>query len=489
MLKANRQSPLFRIRSAVVFFALLAAVPSAQAQFRVQFGVRIPMRDKVTLAADIWLPQKPGRYPAILVRTPYLKTLTLLGTTQLAQYYANRGYVYVVQDTRGRGDSDGEFDFFFPEGHDGYDTIEWMAAQPWSDGKVGMMGLSYLGTVQWLAARERPPHLVCITPTAAAGRWFDEIPSMGGAWGMWWGINWLNSVQGRIVQSANSVGLDMNAVYKHRPLLTMDEAFGRPMRLYREFLQHDTIDDYWKRLVFTADDFKSITIPTLTVTGWFDGDQSGALFYWRGMRAHSPARDQQYLIIGPWSHNQTFLGGSPKQGGFELSTEAVYDIKALYFAFFEHFLKGAAPTFDFPRARIYEMGTNKWRDENEYTPASAHPRAFYFHSRGNANTMDGDGHLGIEVPGDEPPDHFNYDPENPVGAAEGEDYGADQQYIERRPDVLVYSSDVLKDPLDVIGNVKVNLFAATDGKDTDFTARILDVFPDRRSLALASGHG
>ena len=116
------------------------------------------------------------------------------------------GYVVVIQDTRGRGDSDGEFGFFFAEGHDGYDSIEWMAAQPWSNGKVGMMGVSYLGTVQWLAAREHPPHLTCIAPTAPAGRYFDEIPYTGGAWGMWWGINWLNSVQGRIVQISEFCG-------------------------------------------------------------------------------------------------------------------------------------------------------------------------------------------------------------------------------------------------------------------------------------------
>ena len=161
---------------------LKAASEAPPPQFRAQFGVKIPMRDGVHLVADVWLPQEPGRYPAILVRTPYLKNLSLLGTTKLAQFYAGQGYVYVVQDTRGRGDSEGEFNFFFPEGKDGYDTIEWMASQPWSNGRVGMMGLSYLGTVQWLAAREHPPHLVCITPTAPAGHWFDEIPYTGGAW-------------------------------------------------------------------------------------------------------------------------------------------------------------------------------------------------------------------------------------------------------------------------------------------------------------------
>src|SRR4029077_12362409 len=138
--------------------------------FKMQFGARIPMRDNVNLSADIWLPSAPGRYPSILVRTPYVKSAGQFGLPKLGQFFASHGYAFVYQDTRGRGDSEGQFDFFFSEAHDGYDTIEWMAAQPWSNGKVGMMGVSYLGTVQWLAAREHPPHLVCIAPTAAPGR-------------------------------------------------------------------------------------------------------------------------------------------------------------------------------------------------------------------------------------------------------------------------------------------------------------------------------
>ena len=133
------------------------------------------------------------------------------------------------------------------------------------------------------------------------------------------------------------------------------------------------------------------------------------------------------------------------------------------------------------------MGANKWLDEQEYTPAAAQARAFYFHSQGKANTLSGDGILSWDVPSGEPPDHFTFDPNNPVAAGDGEDYGADQRYIEKREDVLVYSSDTLKNPVEVIGNVKVYLFAASDGKDTDFTARILDVFPDGRALALGSG--
>ncbi|HEY3116386.1 MAG TPA: CocE/NonD family hydrolase, partial [Chloroflexota bacterium] len=259
----------------VLLVAGLAAAAFAQA--RPRFGVMIPLRDGVKLAADLWLPEVPGKYPTILIRTPYMKTMALLKAAELGKYFASRGYALAVQDTRGRGDSEGRFDFFFPEGPDGYDTIEWLAAQPWSNGKVGMMGVSYLGTVQWLAAREHPPHLVCIAPTAPAGRWLEELPYQGGAFGHRWALNWLNGTSGR-TQQGNTDGIDWDKILAHRPLRTADSVMGRPMRLYREFLQNPLMASYWKRIQFVPEDFARIDIPTLTVTGWYDGDQPGAMF-------------------------------------------------------------------------------------------------------------------------------------------------------------------------------------------------------------------
>ena len=484
MHSTNAMAMSRRIICFLFLCALLAIAPQSRAQFHTQFGVHVPMRDGVNLSADIWLPKAPGRYPSILVRTPYIKASKDLGLSDFAQFYVNHGYVFVVQDVRGRGDSDGQFNFLFTDAHDGYDSIEWMAAQPWSNGKVGMLGVSYLGTVQWLAAREHPPHLVCIAPTAAAGRYLSEIPYQGGAFLLDWAIHWLNGASDHALQGANASGLDMKEILKHRPLLTMDEAFGRRMPIYRDFLQHDTMDDYWKRIQFTTDDFKKLDLPTLTTTGWFDGDQPGALFYWRNMRAYSPAKDNQFLLAGPWTHVQTFLGGERNLGDFQFSGDSIYDLKTLHLAFFDHFLKGTSPKFDFPRAHIYVTGSNKWRDENEYPPASAQTRSLYFHSTGKANTLAGDGRLDSQVAKEEPSDHYTYFPENPVSPAEGETPGADQRYIERRDDVLVYTSDPLKDPVEVIGKVFVHLFASSDARDTDFTARLLDVYPDGRALQL-----
>ncbi|MDX2060489.1 MAG: CocE/NonD family hydrolase, partial [Gemmatimonadales bacterium] len=232
---------------ALVLVSTLLAAPAAS-QIRSEFGLMVPMRDGVRLAADLWRPEAPGRYPVLLVRTPYMKTGLQLA--QWGRYFAERGYVFVVQDTRGRGDSEGRFEFFAGDGPDGYDAIEWLASQPWANGRVGTLGLSYLGTVQWLAAKERPPHLVCMAPTAPGGRWFDEIPYLGGAFAHAWALNWVNGTSGRISQGDNGVNIDWKRVLAHRPLLTADSVLGRVMPLYRSWLEHPVKGPFWSRMEY-----------------------------------------------------------------------------------------------------------------------------------------------------------------------------------------------------------------------------------------------
>ena len=232
------------------------------------------MRDGVGLSTDIWLPAAEGSFPAILLRTPYQKAPQF--SRYKLEYFVRHGYAVVLQDVRGRGDSDGEFHFYFGEGEDGYDTIEWIAQQPWSNGDVGMSGGSYLGTVQWLAARERPPHLRCIIPTASSGRLFDELPYLGGAFRMGWALQWLNDVSARASQGPSAAALDWEAISAHRPLLTMNEFMGRRIPLWKEFLEHPTLDDYWAPLDFGREDFRKIDFPVLTVTrGFMAADQHG----------------------------------------------------------------------------------------------------------------------------------------------------------------------------------------------------------------------
>jgi hypothetical protein len=457
---------------AMLLGAALSAAAQPPAPVRSEFGVMIPMRDGVKLAADVWLPEAPGRYPVLLVRTPYLKTGFKL--YEWAQYFASRGYVFAVQDTRGRGDSEGTFDPFFGEGRDGYDTIEWLAAQPWSNGRVGTLGLSYLGTVQWLAAREHPPHLSCMAPTASGGRWFEEFPYMGGAFSELFALSFANEVSGRIDQEANLETADWLKILAHRPLLTADTVLGRTMPLYRDWLTHSTTGPYWDRLRFTPKDFAAIDIPTLTVTGWFDGDQPGALFYWRGLMANAPHRDRHFLIVGPWRHPETFRGGSTQVGDMNFSPESIVDTKATHLAFFEWCLKDKSPGFDSPHARIYVTGANVWRTFETYPPAASTPRPLYLASGGR---------LSWEPDADSQPDRFTFDPKNPVPGNLGE-WASDRREVQRRDDVLVYTGDVMKEPLAVIGSVVVNLQASSDARDTDFTAVLSDVGPDGRALML-----
>lgn len=456
----------------------------ATGQIRHKFDVRIPMRDGVKLSADVWLPQEEGKYPAIIIRLPYLKTMREAKFPDIAKLFASQGYVFLVQDCRGRGDSEGEFDFYFTDGDDGYDTIEWVATQPWCDGKVGMMGVSYLGAVQWLAARERPPHLVCITPTAPSGRYFDELPYIGGAWMMQWALTWLNGVSARMAQE-NLGSVDWESVFSHRPLITMDEEMGRRMRLYKEWLEHNTIDDYWKRILFTPDDFRKMDLPALHVTGWFDGDQPGALSYWDGMNKYSPGKDRQYLLIGPWTHVQTLLGGGLKIGEMEFSADSIIDRMAQHLAFFGHYLKGTAPEFDQPRVKVYLTGSNEWKEFEDYPPPQVQNKPLYFHSGGKANTLLGDGALSWEIPEEEPGDKYTYNPQNPIRfGLEDEMYATDNRLVEIRDDVLVYTSEELTEPATILGRVFVHLYAASDALDTDFTAKLLDVCPDGKALNL-----
>ncbi|MBN1223798.1 MAG: CocE/NonD family hydrolase [Candidatus Aminicenantes bacterium] len=465
-------------------FGLFCLVQLANAQIRHKFDVRIPMRDGVKLSADVWMPQEEGKYPAVLIRLPYLKTMREAKFPDIGKLFASQGYVFVVQDCRGRGDSEGEFDFYFTDGKDGYDSIEWIAAQPWCDGKVGMMGLSYLGAVQWLAAREKPPHLVCITPTAPSGRYFDELPYNGGAWLMQWALTWLNGVSAHLSQD-NSGSVDWERVLKHRPLISMDEAMGRHMRLYKEWLEHSTIDDYWKRILFTQEDFSKVDLPALHVTGWFDGDQPGALSFWDGMNEFSPGRDRQYLLIGPWTHGQTLFGGALKIGEMEFSSDSVIDRMAQQLAFFEHYLKGTAPEFDHPRVKVYLTGSNEWLELEDYPPPQVQNKPFYFHSGGKSNTLLGDGTLSRKMPEKEPVDKYIFDPKKPIQFGMEEEMNAvDNRLTEIRSDVLVYTSEELTEPVSILGRVFVHLYAASDALDTDFTAKLLDVYPDGRALNL-----
>jgi hypothetical protein len=473
-----------RLAIAIVVTALLGDFTTTQAApVRNIFDARVPMRDEIELSADIWLPEKPGKYPAILVRTPYTQSAAMFVPIQ--KRLVDQGYVVVFGFVRGRGDSDGAF-LGGGEGSDGYDTIEWIARQPWSNGDVCMMGLSYLGGVQWAAARLSPSPLRCMVPTASAATLINGAMYVGGAFSMEQ-IQWFNRMSGNWDKAGVTTGLDWERIFQHRPLLSLDEAMGRIMPLYRKVLtMRDPGYDIITEKRFGVMDFENINSPALHITGWFDGALAGAMEFWDGMAAHSPAKERQHLLIGPWDHGQTFFGGKTSTGEMEFSKDSIVDVAALHARFFNHVLKGEGTSFDFPRARIYVTGANHWRDLDTYPPTQSHDQRFHLHSGGNANTAGGDGLLGRSAPGSEPTDSFVYDPKKPVPSGGGAGLGADQRPIEQRRDVLVYTGEVLSEPLEIIGRVSVELYAASDARDTDFAARLIDVYPDSRAVRLGS---
>ncbi|MFC4312239.1 CocE/NonD family hydrolase [Steroidobacter flavus] len=474
-----RRCMLTIVLAGCALLSLSAQVYAAADWMRPQFDVRIPMRDGVELSTDLWMPAKEGKYPVILMRTPYLKTETeWLMAPELGELFSKHGYVLAVQDTRGRGDSDGKFGYLFVEGDDGFDSIAWLASQPWSNGKVATMGPSYLGAVQWLTAARRPPQLKCMVSTSAIGRPFDELPYVGGAFRMDWAVHWLNRTAAKVAQfDSDAAKLDMDRIDAHRPLLTMDDAYGRHMPMYRDFMQHSTMDDYWKRIYLTPEDFATIDLPVLHITGWFDSAIPGSMFYWRGMAEHSPAKNRQYLLAGPWTHRHTTTGGVTKVGELNFPESSIVDFRELHLKFFDHCLKGGAPTFDFPRTRIYDTGTNQWRDLDGIPHSKGKLQRLYLSGRT----------LQWRKPGNEKPDSYVFDPLNPTPAfVEGYHYAIDYRHIEKRADVLTYSSEVLTRPVTATGPVFMNLFAATDARDTDFVARLIDVWPDGRAVKVGA---
>lgn len=451
--------------------------------FRKLWNVRTPMRDGVELSSDVYFPPEGidgGPYPLILFRTPYGNQGYV--PVLYAKYLSDAGFIVALQDVRGRHDSDGEFYPFNFEGPDGYDSIEWFAEQEWCTGKVGMMGGSYVGWVQWIAARERPPHLTTVISTAAAGKWQEELPHNNGMTYLPL-LGWLNTVAGRLWNDSGPV--DWDTVYNTLPIRDIPKAIGRDMPVLHDWLDHLTLDDYWKSIRLTEDDFKGIDIPALHITGWYDGDQPGTLFFYDGMRAHSPAADKQHLLVGPWDHAGTRVPAR-RTGGVDFGEDAIVDVLAAHARWFGHYLRGDEQSPMDDKARYFATGSNVWRTGESWPPANT-PTPYFLGADGSLGSSTGDGS-----------DSYEYDPMDPVIVATDWNFYAtppqqyvpspiDQRFIERRDDVLVYTSDEMAADLDVAGKPFVSLFASSDCPDTDWVVVLTDVSPEGASTLLCDG--
>jgi putative CocE/NonD family hydrolase len=449
------------------------------AGYTVLEGQRIPMRDGIELIANIWLPTGGGDFPVILLRTPY--SISADEYQRLGfQRYIDAGYAVVCQMVRGLGESEGEFGFFFVEGEDGYDSIEWIAAQSWCDGNVAMDGGSYLGTVQWLAAREQPPHLRCIIPSVPAGDYFNELPYKGGALGIDWAASWLTALAGGAFEFDDHGATHFE---DFRPISSIPEKLGVPLPLLDEILEHPLLDDYWRRIYFDDADFRKVRVPVMTVTGWFDGDQAGSLFYWRGIEKSFPQQQHSNLVIGPWMHAECYLGGLPELGEMQFTDASVLPIQQQRIAFLDAFMKNRPDDLQqLPRVQVFITGSNRWHAFDQYPPLQCEHQQLYLHA--GAERIDG--RLSDTPAAADTAIGFTYTPAAPLPYRMAT---LDHLDLESRDDVVLFSTTVLEQALTVLGPVQLTLHAATDGRDTDFVAKLLDVAPDGKAISLSQMPG
>lgn len=466
---------------------------TARGDRRQWWDVKVAMRDGVELSADIYFPSggaDAGPYPAVLARTPYDNQHPVYVAD--ARHLAEHGYVVMLQDVRGRNDSHGEWVPFRNEGPDGYDTVEWLAAQPWCAGRVGMFGGSYAGWTQWATAREKPPSLTTMVTTASAGAWMQELPWHNGIL-MLVTLGWLNLAGGRTVQNAELID-NWPDIFRHLPLREMDAALGRELSTWRDWVDHPTLDDYWRELRLD-DDFAHMEIPALHVTGWYDADQPGALFFHRGMTAASNRAADQHLVIGPWNHAGTRVP-SRTTGGVDFGADAEMDVRDLHRRWYDRWLKDAPGEVLPQRARIFLTGANRWIDAPSWPPPRTTVDRWYLRGDGRANTMAGDGRLDVRAPeAAEPADRYTYDPADPVPSVVDENFYAanavetplDRRFQHRRDDVLVYTGAPADADVLLVGIPELHLFAASDGADTDWFFSVHDVSPTGSSMQLSEG--
>jgi putative CocE/NonD family hydrolase len=492
----------------------LPGSPEAQPQLRFAVDRHVPvaMRDGTILRADVWRPDDEAAHPTLLQRSPYGKSpgrISIVDAGLDPLRAVEAGYVVVLQDTRGRFASDGRFDPFRDERADGADTIAWAAAQPWSDGQVGMYGGSYFGATQLLAAAETPPALRAITPVVTASEYYEGWTYQGGAFQLGFVLFWTLSAlapaeilrrpegeRPRLLEQLNALLADPWDTYRRLPLGDLG-GLEELVPYYREWLEHDTRDSWWEETA-PNEHYGSVVVPALHVGGWYDIFAAGTIENFLRLREEAgsaEARAGQRLFVGPWAH----ASYGDIIGQLEFGPTAAwesFDTTAWHLAWFEETLRGGES--DSLPVRIFLMGANSWLEAEDWPPAGVAAQDWHLHSRGAANTSGGDGDLGRLPPGDEQPDRFTYDPADPVpthggatlipGFLVGLHTGAlDQRELELRSDVLVYTSEPLERDLDVIGSVQAVLYVSTSGTDTDFTAKLVDVHPTGAAYLICDG--
>jgi uncharacterized protein len=444
-----------------------------------RFNVRVPLRDGVTLAADLVLPDELPA-PVVVVRTPYGRGGEV--QTKRADAFAKAGYCACWVDVRGRGDSQGVFDPYRNDGRDGVDVIAWAAAQDWCDGSAATFGGSYSGRIQWLTALHRPPALKAMIVLVTPSDPFVENPT--GLPGPMH-VHWFRMTEGHAMQYTDAV--DWMEVYRHRPLFELDEAGGFRSELWREECRHQTLDAWWEPLRYQHR-IGEIDLPVLHISGWYDDEEIGTPANFAAMRA--AGRSGQRLLMGPWGHQ---VNAATTLGEVDFGHDAVIDLEAAMTGFLDEMVRNLPPSEPLPPVRIFLMAANEWRELDDWPAPGSAEVTWYLDSGGRANSSYGDGRLRDGPPPVESPtDAWVHDPDRPVpfltGASSAQIGGPDDYAgVDGRGDVLVYTSEPLSEPLDVVGPVRLVLFVSTSAGDTDVTARLVDLHPNGFAQRLCDG--
>lgn len=490
------------VLASLTFFQSLPPIapPALKNQFTIEHDVMVAMRDGVRLATNLYRPTVAGsRFPVILIRTPYNKEAMPFVTTP-AKFFAGQGYLVVTQDIRGKFQSEGEFAVQMKDGEDGYDTIGWIARQPWSTGKVGTYGCSYMGETQILAAKLRHPNHTAMIAQSSSG-------AMGPAGGFYtnWGtyeggtltlsalFGWMGGAGSKVKGKTGDLAhLDFPALLKSLPVATMAERAGYPASDFKDFVTHLPADPYWDQMHYVRDDDR-FDLPTLHVNSWFDVTPEQTMYLFNLMRRTSVsarARDNQFVIMSPTAHCLSEAAGAPTKVGAREFGDARLPYWQIYLDWFDHWLKGADNgVTKRPRVQYYLTGLNEWRTAPGWPVPAMAPTRYYL-------TKAGEGRLALALP--KPgSDSFRYDPNNPLPSRGGtvcctgnpkDEPGAfDQSDLETRPDLLIYSTPPLARGVTIAGRVSAVLSVSSDRKDTDFTAKLIDVDPEGRAWNVANG--
>ncbi|MBI5116920.1 CocE/NonD family hydrolase [Candidatus Poribacteria bacterium] len=453
--------------------------PDRHDKIEIEKNVRIPMRDGVALYANVYRPKADGEFPVILTRLPYGKDEYYCSMPAMGKFWAKKGYAFVAQDVRGKFCSDGEFDPLINEVEDGYDTLEWISRQPWCDGNIGMEGESYYGYTTWAAAVSGHTSLKCISPMNTAMD-FHNVIFQNGALTLQTAGLYPILMHGKKYQ--NVIRLDR----MHLPLITMDDEAGIPTQSYDKLLKHPFRDEVTESYNL-HNRRERVEIPTLVVGGWYDVFLKTTIDDWfmqKQKNAATEAGGKQWVLIGPIDHEST-TSHTNRIGRLDIGAKSATTIWKVRQEFYDKYLKGIDNGFEeTPPVRIFVIGDNDWRYENEWPLARTQYTDYYLHSGGSANTLNGDGTLNPGAPLDEPFDTYVYDPKDPVKIHYDIDLWAlaaqmkDRLPAEKREDALVYTSAPLEENTEITGPIKVTLYAASSAVDTDFTATLVDVFPN-----------